>query len=137
MESPNIYYANDGYDQWEVHADTPEEALAEAVESIRENYVIYDRENWSQKWDVSIYDDDDDCLLTEEVVVNPDPGDCPDADAHSWKRHSGPWGHGAGVTITNKCRHCGLLQHEDTWHLNMSDGTRYEAVKYEEDYSDD
>jgi len=131
------YIASDGYDRWPIDAPTADDALEEAADSIRANCPVEARDAWSQKWDLAIYNEDGDLLMDKELIVHPDAGDCPGADEHSWGLISGPFGHGAGVTLTHKCRRCGLLQHEDTWHLNTADGTRYEAVKYEHDYRDD
>jgi len=72
-------------------------------------------------------EDDREC---HTITIEPDEPECSEA-AHEW-RDVGTWGHGGGVIIEERCRHCGLKRITDTWAQRRDTGEQgLRSVAYE------
>jgi hypothetical protein len=71
---------------------------------------------------------------SDKVELDPEEPACAKGEEHEWcsphevvgglKENPGVYGHGAGLIITEVCRHCGAYRETDTWAQDRTDGTQ-------------
>jgi hypothetical protein len=95
-------------------------------------------------WQWGIDEDGDRCYInrsSHKVTLDPPEPDCIEGHEHDWQspfaliggieENPGVWGHGAGVTISSVCIHCGCGKLTDTWAQDLTDGEQgLESVSY-------
>ena len=94
-----------------IEAESAEAAAREYVDWVNPQEIP--ETEW---WDVKVWPDGEDCDVADlfTVTVHPERPCVEGHDDHEWDYIS-TYGHGGGVIITEKCRHCGRILEIDTW----------------------
>lgn len=138
------YVARDDGGQWDLDATTDREARDEAIDALADaDWAPCARTWWAR---ATVYAADDDGVIVRRVGlvrvrIDPDEPPCAGGRDHDW-RQAACRGHGGGVIVTERCRHCQQRMVTDTWATDPVDGTQgHEAVEYfreeEEEEEDD
>ena len=131
-----LYHCDDGNFEEEIEADSPREAARQYVAAGEWGDDLIT--SWVHVW-VWTNDEDRDRI---RVPIEPTEPECT-SDDHDWrnplsvvgglKENPGVYGHGAGVTITEVCKHCGWYRITDTWAQDPSTGEQgLESIEYRE-----
>lgn len=143
--SPNTWKTSSDSDDYEIEADSSEEAAQQYVDG-----GDWDREStcWVEvkAWRIGLDEDGDEVEIDEEfhtITLDPSEPDCLDGETHMWKspfsivggikENPGVWGSGGGVIIQECCMLCGCEKVTDTWAQNPNNGEQgLTSVQYEE-----
>lgn len=122
------YRASDGNGDWNVEADSLEEALEIALEDTESVDLHNDSTLW---FTINVYDSEGESL-SDTVVVEPIEPDCETGLEHDWI--SGPaYGSGGGVKWNETCSHCECIKSIDTWANRPDTGEEgFYKVEYQE-----
>lgn len=109
----------DGIEE-EIEAENPQEAIEEYMGDCwpPEDETYYVNLTVNGEW--------------HRITIHPEEPSC-NKKKHDWEQES-VWGHGGGVIITDKCRHCGLKKVLDTWAMDRENGEQgLESIRYEKE----
>jgi hypothetical protein len=107
---------------------------ADDVEGASESYVdqYADPAEGSTYWiDLTVLTPTAEEIRIESYAVDPLEPECPSSAGHHWTTSGQARGNGGGVRWVDRCSHCGLERHRDTWAQDRVTGRQgLDAVRY-------